>query len=97
MLYDNALLARAYLHGWQAFGHERYRRVAEGTLDWMLREMRGRGGGLFSAPGAAPGGRGGRFFLGARRRLGGRGGPILRLDPRPGPRDARRQRSRAAA
>ena len=26
MLYDNAQLARAYLHGWQAFGHERYRR-----------------------------------------------------------------------
>ena len=23
MLYDNALLARAYLHGWQALGHER--------------------------------------------------------------------------
>ena len=33
MLYDNALLARAYLHGWQALGHERYRRVCEETLD----------------------------------------------------------------
>jgi uncharacterized protein len=28
MLYDNALLARAYLHGWQSLGHERYRRCA---------------------------------------------------------------------
>jgi len=41
MLYDNALLARAYLHGWQALGHERWRRTCEATLDWMLREMRG--------------------------------------------------------
>ncbi len=41
MLYDNALLARAYLHGWQVLGHARYRRVCEETLGWMLREMRG--------------------------------------------------------
>src|SRR4029078_6786052 len=27
MLYDNALLARTYLHGWLALGHERWRRV----------------------------------------------------------------------
>jgi uncharacterized protein len=27
MLYDNALLARAYLHGWLTLGHEPYRRV----------------------------------------------------------------------
>src|SRR5215208_2381144 len=32
MLYDNALLARVYLHGWQVLGHERYRRVCEHTL-----------------------------------------------------------------
>src|SRR5262249_37408692 len=37
MLYDNALLARAYLHGWQALGHPRYRRVCEETLEWALR------------------------------------------------------------
>src|SRR6185312_10515493 len=29
MLYDNALLARAYLHGYQVLGHARYRRVCE--------------------------------------------------------------------
>jgi uncharacterized protein YyaL (SSP411 family) len=49
MLYDNALLARAYLHGWQQLGHERYRRACEETLDWMLREMRGPEGGFYSA------------------------------------------------
>ena len=27
MLYDQALLARAYLHAWQVTGHARYRRV----------------------------------------------------------------------
>ncbi len=41
MLYDNALLARAYLHGWQVSGEPILRRVCEETLDWALREMRG--------------------------------------------------------
>jgi hypothetical protein len=39
MLYDNAQLARAYLHGWAATGDARYRAVATGTLDYMVREL----------------------------------------------------------
>jgi uncharacterized protein len=39
MLYDNALLAVAYLHGWVVTGEERYRRVAEETLDYLVREL----------------------------------------------------------
>jgi uncharacterized protein len=39
MLYDNALLASTYLHGWVVTGEERYRRVAEETLDYVLREL----------------------------------------------------------
>jgi uncharacterized protein YyaL (SSP411 family) len=39
MLYDNAQLARAYLHAWAFTGDARYRSVAQGTLDYVLREL----------------------------------------------------------
>ena len=49
MLYDNALLASTYLHAWAVTGEERYRRVAEATLDYVLRELALPEGGLASA------------------------------------------------
>jgi hypothetical protein len=49
MLYDNALLSATYLHGWVVTGNERYRRVAEDTLDYMLRELLLPEGGFASA------------------------------------------------
>ena len=49
MLYDNALLAPAYLHAWLVTGKERHREIVEETLEYMLRELALEGGGLASA------------------------------------------------
>jgi uncharacterized protein len=49
MLYDNALLVPPYLHAWLLTGEERYRIVAEQTLDYMVRELRLPSGGFASS------------------------------------------------
>jgi uncharacterized protein YyaL (SSP411 family) len=48
MLYDNALLARVYVEAFQATGDPFYRRIAEETLDYLVREMRHPAGGFYS-------------------------------------------------
>src|SRR3954464_13385542 len=49
MLYDNALLVPAYLHAWLVTGTERYREVVDETVEYLLRALRLRGGGLASS------------------------------------------------
>ncbi len=49
MLYDQALLVRAYLHGSQTFGHARWRQVVEETIGYVLRDLRHPDGGFYSA------------------------------------------------
>ena len=62
MLYDNAQLVPVYLHAYQLTGEERWRRVVEQTLDYVLRELRLPGGGFASSQDAdSPGGEGSYF------------------------------------
>ncbi|MDH3679113.1 MAG: thioredoxin domain-containing protein [Acidimicrobiia bacterium] len=63
MLYDNALLVTAYLHGWQVTGSVDHRQVVAETIEYVLRDLRLHGGGLASAEDADSEGEEGRFYV----------------------------------
>ncbi|MBA3714164.1 MAG: thioredoxin domain-containing protein, partial [Pyrinomonadaceae bacterium] len=63
MLYDNALLARLYLHAYQATGDGFFRRIAEETFDYVVREMTDASGGFYSTQDADSEGIEGKFFV----------------------------------
>ena len=71
MLYDNALLARTYFEAYQATKKERYRRVGEEILNYVLREMKSPNGGFYSTQDADSEGEEGKFYVWTRDEIKG--------------------------
>jgi len=63
MLYDQALLAMAYIECYQATGNEEYERTAKEILEYVTREMISQEGGFYSAEDADSEGKEGRFYV----------------------------------
>ena len=70
-LYDNALLALAYTEAWQEGHMALYRTVAEETLDYCLRELKGEDGGFFCGQDADSDGGEGTYYLFAPEEVAG--------------------------
>ena len=63
MLYDNAQLARVYVHAWSATADPAYLETFKGTLDYVLRELRTADGGFAASQDADTEGEEGSTFV----------------------------------
>ncbi|MBI2930483.1 MAG: thioredoxin domain-containing protein [Planctomycetes bacterium] len=80
MLYDNALLARAYVQAWQITKDPFHERIARETLGYILRDLVAPEGAFYCAEDADSEGVEGKFYVWDPREVGNEG--ILRVAPR---------------